>query len=81
MFQEIKELPTEAVSALSHAVSASSQQKKDTIKAKLDNKELRALRGYFGPPLRLKYIKKKSFFTHLLLLVYQNKNSSVKVSN
>ena len=38
MFKETKKLPTDAVSALSHAVSASCQQRKDTIKAKLNNK-------------------------------------------
>ena len=38
MFKEIKKLSTVAVSALSHAVSASCQQQKDAIKAELDNK-------------------------------------------
>ena len=37
-FKEIKKLSTEAVSALSHAVSASCQQGKDAIKSELDSK-------------------------------------------
>ena len=37
-------------------------------------KELRALRGFFGPPMRLKL-----FFTNLSLLVYKTNNQSVKV--
>ena len=38
VFKEIKKLSTEAVSALSHAVSASCQQRKDAIKSELDSK-------------------------------------------
>ena len=38
VFKEIKKLSTEAVSALSHAVSASCQQLKDAIKSELDSK-------------------------------------------
>ena len=38
MFKEIKKLSTEAISALSHAVFASCQQRKDAIKSKLDSK-------------------------------------------
>ena len=37
-FKEIKKLSTEAVSAISHAVSALCQQRKDAIKVELDNK-------------------------------------------
>ena len=37
VFKEIKKLSTEAVSALSHAVSASCQQRKDAIKSELDS--------------------------------------------
>ena len=40
------------------------------------NKELRALRGFFAPPIRQE--KKNCFFTNLFLLVY---NKNVKVSN
>ena len=38
VFKEIKKLSTEAVSALSHAVSASYQQRKDAIKSESDSK-------------------------------------------
>ena len=38
VFREIKKLSTEAVSALSHAVSPSCQQRKDSIKSELDSK-------------------------------------------
>ena len=38
VFKEIKKLSTEAVSALSHAISASCQQWKDAIKVELDSK-------------------------------------------
>ena len=38
VFKEIKKLSTEAVSALSHAVSASCQQRKDAIKLESDSK-------------------------------------------
>ena len=38
VFKEIKKLSRESVSALSHAVSASCQQRKDAIKSELDSK-------------------------------------------
>ena len=38
VFKEIKKLSTETVSALSHAVSVSCQQRKDAIKSELDSK-------------------------------------------
>ena len=38
VFKEVKKLSTEAVSALSHAVSASCQQRKDVIKSELEIK-------------------------------------------